>query len=554
MSPTPLELLLGGRYQELLARMRSQSIRGQLLAEVVGSLGPQAGTPADATAVLEQRQLSMLAAGDWSWGLLTPKQRRQFLVRDARLLSGSGAPDAGAAQLAALTRLRSELSNLYKSLDLALKDGDLVWLLPLAEHLASLLEITGEFASMEERYAALLQAAQRLDSPALELHARLGLCLALNRLGRFTEAQAQGATAALLAAAAGDDSLRAAALHLDGSAKAMAGDYGTARELLAKALELRRGLGERHGVIATTSNLAYVEHCQGRAAQSRTLLESALDVCRELGDRRGEAMFLQNLGALAYGAGDYGAARELAGQALGIYRELNDRRGIAAALSALGFAEYGAGDFAAAREPLIQAWEACRELGDRNGESLALIVLGNLACLAGDDLQALEHFAQALEVCRASGDRQGKARAQCGLAYVFWQQGSAAEAAALLAQALSTFVEIGEQPGIADCLAYAAGLLAGSTSAPDRTLAASALALGGARFHAAALQHHFDPLDQHIFDEALRQISAAVGSGVLPAAEYAQLTAQAATMNIEEHAESTLKALEQFQPARDDRQ
>jgi hypothetical protein len=548
VSPTPLELLLSGRYQELLARMRNPAARGQLLAEVVGAQGPP-GAPADA--VLELRQLNMLAAGDWSWGLLTAQQRRQFLVRDAALLRGSGTPDAGAAQIAALTRLKGELGNLYDSLDLALQEGDLGWLMPLAEHLADLLEITGEFASMQERYTALLQAARKLDCPPLELHARLGLSLALSRLGLFVEAQAQANPAALLAQALGDAKLRAAALHLDGSAKAMAGDYAAARTLLSQALDLRRELGERHGVIATMSNLAYVEQCQGRGTESRALLNEALEVCRELGDRRGEAMFLQNLGSLAYGAGEYGSAHELAGQALSIYRELDERRGIAAALCALGFAQYGAGSFAAAREQLLQALAACRELGDRNGESLALIVLGNLACLVGDDAQAREYFAQALELCRESGDRQGEARAQCGLAHVAQRQGLVAESAGLLAQALAVFMETGEQPGIADCLVYAAGLLAGLAPPSHPALAAAALALGGARFHAAALQHHFDPLDQRICDEALHLIDDAAASGALPATEAAQLAAQSESMSLEEHAASVLQALEQLAPTRD---
>lgn len=543
MSPTPLELLLSGRYQELLARMRSPAARGQLLAEVVGAQGPPGAT---ADAVLEVRQLNTLAAGDWSWGLLTPQQRRQFLVRDAKLLIGAGKPDAGAAQLAALARLKGELGNLYGSLDLALREGDLAWLLPLAEHLADLLEITGEFASMQERYNALLHAAQLLDSPPLELHARLGLCLALNRLGLFVEAQAQASSALLLAKALQDTRLQAAALHLGGSAKAMAGDYGAARTLLAQALELRRNLGEQHGVIATMSNLAYVEQCQGRGAESRALLAEALEVCRELGDRRGEAMFLQNLGSLAYGAGEYDGANELARQALEIYRELDDRRGIAAAQSALGFAEYGAGNFTKAREPLLQALAACRELGDRNSESLSLIVLGNLACLAGDATLAREHFEQALAVCRESGDRQGEARARCGLAYVAQRQGSMAQAGGLLAQALEIFIEIGEQPGIADCLVYAAGLLAAITPAAYPALAAAALALYGARQHATALQHQFDPLDLRIVDEAQRLLDSAVVSGVLPLAESAQIAAQAGKMSLEEQASSALQALRQL--------
>lgn len=548
MSPTPLELLLEGRYQELLARMRNPSVRGQLLAEVLGSVNPQAGVGADASIVLEQRQLNMLAGGDWSWGILTPQQRRQFLIHDARLLGGSGTPDAGAAQLAALMRLRGELGNLYESLDLALQDGDLSWLLPLAKHLASLLEITGEFASMLERYSALLAAAERLANPRLELHARLGLSLALCNLGRYGDAEAEAGTAAQLAAAQDSLALQAAALHLGGSAHAMAADYAAARKLLLQALELRRGQNERRGVIATMSNLAYVEQCQGRRNEATALLQEALGICRELGDCRGEAMFLQNLGALDYGAGNYSEAAELAQQALAIYNTLDDRPGIASALCALGFTEYGAERHADAQVLLEQALGACRTLGDRSSESLALITLGNLAWLAEDAATALGQYTLALDLCRESGDRQGEARAMCGLGHHAVMVDNTMEAAGWYAQALALFADIGELPGIADCLVYAAGLL--STRPQPSTLLSAARVLATAQIQATVLRHKPDPLDRKIANAVQLRIEAALAAGVLSAAELAQIADQSRSGSLAEEAQAVLQALEQAWPGR----
>ena len=546
MSPTPLALLLDGRYQELLARMRNPSVRGQLLAEVVGSLNAQPNASAQPSIVLEQRQLNMLAGGDWSWGILTPAQRRQFLIRDARLLLGSGEADAGAAQLAALVRLKGELGNLYDSLDLALRDDDLGWLLPLAEHLASLLEIMGEFASMQERYSTLLEAALRLGNLRLELHARLGLSLALCKLGRYADAQSEAAAAAQLAVDNGIRPLQAAALHLKGSAQAMAADYAGARESLRLALDLRRELGERHGEIATMSNLAYVEQCQGRRDDSRRLLLAALSVCRELGDCRGEAMFLQNLGALAYGAGNYAEAAELAEQALRILNMLEDRPGSASALCALGFAEYGAQNFENARGLLEQACSACHVLGDNSSESLALIALGNLSWLGGNAAETFDQYNHALELCRANGDRLGEARALCGLGHHAIMLDDAAGAAGWYAQAFALFADIGELTGLADCLVYAAGLL---FARPEPSaLQAASNALNTALAQASMLQHNFDPLDRRIASNAQQLLGAARESGSWTETAAPTVGAIPPDVMLLEQAEVTARALEYHWP------
>ncbi|MDQ3024854.1 MAG: tetratricopeptide repeat protein, partial [bacterium] len=530
-------LLLGRRFSELLAQISSPDLRGQLLAEVVGVLDAGSDASTVGAAVSRQdktgdkqsppqslldRQLSIRATGDYSWGLLDAKQRRDFLVRDTRLLRGGGTPDAGAAQLAALKRLRGELQSLYGELKVALRDDDLDWLLPLSENLASLLEITGDFETMRERYAAMLGAAGRIGSGELELHARLGLAVAHSRLGNNGEAQAEAETAVRLAANQQNDALKAAALHLSGSARAMQGDYAGAREQMDGALALRRKLGDTHGLIATMSNLAFVEQYSGNAAAARNLLLAGLETCRSLGELRGEAMFLQNLAASYYNAGENAAAAEAYEQAVAIQRLTGDRRGEGAALSGCGFARYSEGAFADARELHEQALAISREVGDRYIEYISLIVLGNLDFVAGEYAPAAELYQSALVLCREMANRQGEARSLCGMANAAQRSGDHAASARQLAEALRLFIEIADTPGLIDSLNYAAAIL---SAQPDASLLDfAALALRKSKHHATLLGHSFDPVDLLIQSDAAartsgaRDVAADQPMGLLPLA------------------------------------
>jgi hypothetical protein len=529
MSPTPLELLLSGRFAELLELLDHPSQRSRLLAEAAGRVGT-------APPVLQQRQLNAFAAGDWSWGLLSAAQRRGYLARDARLLSGAGHADSGAAQAAALKRLREELGHLYGELDLALRTGDLAWLLPLAEHLVDLLEISGGAAALRERYSALLAAGQRLGSTELTLHARLGLATAHMNSGSFAEAALEAQRAARLARRLRQRKLLAAALHLEGSALAMQGEHSKARERLTAALELRRRLREPRAAIATLGSLAYVEQCQGATAAAQGYLEEALSGCRALGDRRGEAMLLQNLAVLAYSEGRLAACQTLAGQALAHFTALADRPGRAGALSSLGYSAYGQADFAAAQQYQEQALELSRELGDSYRESAARLALGALTALQEQTAASRLQFERALELCRAGGDSAGVARALCGLANLA-PADEAAKAASRLAEAAGIFSVSGDAGGCVDSLLYAGALLARSatgSAAALQQLEPAALLLAGAQQQATALRHGFDPLDLRLLGSAQQCLASAQATAMLSAARQASLAEAAASLDLEQ--------------------
>lgn len=499
MTPSPLELLLAGRYHELVACMRAPTARNLLLQQAAAHVGPPPGmAEVSGEESLAARQLNFRATGDWSWGLLTAKQRREFLVRDASLLIGSGKPDRGKAQLAAVKKLVAEMGQIFSEFDKALQDDDLDWLVPLAEHLRLLMEIVSKFTEMRERYGLLLDAAQRLSSPRLELLAQLGLCVAHARLGDYSAAGLAGHQARELAIKLSNRHGEALALGKLGIVEFMQGNYSPARQYLAASLAIQHELGDRHGEAGTINNLALVESEQGNYAVARELYTKALVLNRELGNRVFEAKNSANLGRLEYFQGNYPAARELYSQALAIWCEMGNRQSEANALTQLGSVESAQGNHQAALELHTQALAINREVGDRRSAAITLDKLGTIEMQLG---------------------RLGAARE-------------------LLAQALAILWELGAKT-----------LLTGFCLSDARLLVelgcwrAAALTCHGALSCAAQLSYKFEPDIKQELGTVLARLDAAVVAGEISADELARWKAEGAAMSLDELAQFTLQAL-----------
>ncbi|GAB2442928.1 hypothetical protein GCM10027187_01280 [Streptosporangium sandarakinum] len=141
-----------------------------------------------------------------------------------------------------------------------------------------------------------LEAAARLDDPAAQAHARVGLAQALIRLGQ-------------------DD---ASASHL------------------REALDLFGGLGDPAGQALCLIYLSVVEDRHGRYAEGLAMSERALRLYRAAGDRAGEGRVLNNIGWFHAQLGAYEEALRHCEEALAVHCELDDKPGESATLDSLG--------------------------------------------------------------------------------------------------------------------------------------------------------------------------------------------------------------------------
>jgi predicted ATPase/DNA-binding SARP family transcriptional activator/Tfp pilus assembly protein PilF len=191
---------------------------------------------------------------------------------------------------------------------------------------------------------------------------------------------------------------------------------------------------------------------QGDYASARSLYEKALAIMRELGDKQGIAASLINLGEVAWRQGDYVAARSLFEKSLELFKELGDQHGIADALVNLGNVVSKQGDHASARPLYEKCLEIRRGLGDRYGIAVALINLGEVAWRQRDYASARSLNEESLAIRRELGDRHGIADVLVHQARVASSQGDSASARSLYEESLEIFRTLGDRKGIADSI------------------------------------------------------------------------------------------------------
>jgi len=441
--------------------------RDELLAEVAADF-------ADQTAALDAfvaEHLSVRAAFEWSYRLLTDTQRRAF-----RLLGWHPGPEITLVVIAAVAalshaqgrQLLRELvdQNLLEQLSAARAPGgpryrmhDLVRL--YARERADAEESPIERAAAVDRlagsYLAITREADRLLRPYVA-----------DASGR---AAVQRAVLAFADASQAQTWLIAERLNLLGCVRAMSptpeaadlstvlavhfrdfGFWSDVRYLYGQALTVYRHLGYRRGEVDALWGLGEVERLVGEYGQARTHYNQALTLAQELGDRRAEADALRGLGEVERLVGECSQAREYDTQALALARQLGDQRAEADALWGLGQIERLVGEHDQAREYHTQALALARHLGYRFGEADALWGLGQVERLVGEYSQARDYYTQALTLARKLTYRRTEAEALRGLGQIKKLVGEYGQAREYHTQALTLARQLGYRRNEADAL------------------------------------------------------------------------------------------------------
>jgi len=439
------------------------------------------------------RQQTLRAALDWSYDLLTPKERR--LLQRLNVFAGGFTWDAIEAVCS------DEEVNAWEALDLLAslveksvvmaeeREGETRYRLleTIREYAWERLRETEEETGWRDRhlqfFLGLAEAAEpnlngaeqaqwleRLESEHDNLRAALSWCrqersraeMGLRLAGalwgfwkvrghysegreHLQEALARNTVCSLASA-------RARALQGAGVLSAEQGDYPVARTLLEESLAIRRKLEDRQGIASSLNNLGRVAYEQGDIPIARSLYEQSLALSRELGDRQGMAQALLNLAGTTRLQGDFATTRALCEEGLALSRELGDRQGMAQALINLGIMAKGQGDYAAARALYEQSLAITRELGDKSSIAITLNNLGNVVHAQGDSATANALYEESLSLRREIGDRQGVAESLNNLGNVAYQLGDHAAARALCEESLVLSRALGDRQGMADAL------------------------------------------------------------------------------------------------------
>ncbi len=114
------------------------------------------------------------------------------------------------------------------------------------------------------------------------------------------------------------------------------GEPGKARRLYGESLEIKKLLGNQHGIAYTLGQLGNLAYVEGELVEAQRLYDECLEISKQLGDQSSIATALHQMAMLARERGELDEARRLYGESLEIYKRLGRQYGIAVSLCSLG--------------------------------------------------------------------------------------------------------------------------------------------------------------------------------------------------------------------------
>ena len=453
------------------------------------------------------RQQTLRAAVDWSYDLLTPKER--ILLCRVSVFAGGFTLEAAEGVCP-----NGDVSN-AEVLDLvsALVDKSLVvpeeaeegfgryrLLETIRDYGAEKLRAAAKGAAVAERHGAYYMALAETAEPELRGPEQ---ALWLKRL-EYDHDNLRSTIRGFMGR--GEPS---GALRITGALWRfwyVHGYWEEGRKRLGEALAMTGAMERTVARAKALYGAAVLARVQGGFAAAQSLLQESLGIGRELGVKGAVADALYELGNVANHQEDLPAARGLYRQALELRRELHDRPGIALTSHGLGVVAYAMGDPLAARALYEEAVRIQHELGNLRSEAAGLNGLGDVALYQGDLAAAREYQNRSLAIQRDLGDKSGIAFSLRLLGRIAVREGELAGARGLLAESLEIFKEVGDTGGVADAIEAIAELSAAAGDA-ERAIRLA----GAAAAHREAINVPLSRPDMEQLERSLAVARAALG-------------------------------------------
>ncbi|MFJ8558941.1 BTAD domain-containing putative transcriptional regulator [Streptomyces microflavus] len=392
-----------------------------------------------------------------------------------------------------LRRLDAETANLRAALDSAVQEKDADRALRLVNAVAWYWRLRGRNHEAERSLSLALSIAgdARPQGPGATAARALSVARATAWLGGVrlaihgsTDPRAAYEAALRPYAGVDDPAGRARSRWFLASNLYGIGDVAPSEELVARALDSFRSLGDSWGTAAALGSRTYHAKLRGDFDAVRRDGEQSLSLFRDLGDQWGQLQAMVPLQTLAEAVGDYAYAGRLyrdglrMAEALGLWRE------VAFQLSGLGRLALLTGDLPGARELHERSRRLAAEQSDTFGEQYAEIGLGLGARRAGELDAAEAHLHRVLELHRRMGyEPETPPLILAELGFIAELRGRAGEALALQREGLAVARATGDPRAVALALEGLAGaeLLEGRAGSAARHLGAAAAARDAVR-------------------------------------------------------------------------
>jgi predicted ATPase/class 3 adenylate cyclase len=418
---------------------------------------------------LPDRQRTLRATIDWSYGLLSESQRElhQTLavfsggctLDDARALSESTSFLGDLESLVTGSLLRSDVS-----------DGELrlFMLETVREDALARLADEGKLDGLRQRHAErFLELAvsaedelagqdqgkwlDRLERELDNIRAALDWFLtsgraedvlrAVSALGRFWMAhghvtEARGWLSHGIAVA--EDvapEVRARALMTAAHQATAQSDWETAGPLLEEAHELLEQAGRGRERVFALALRSWVYLMQDEVENAKRLAHDAVAVADDLGDDRAFSLALMGLGDVHSAQGDHEHALARYEEAVALRTRLGDLLLVTDAVYYVGMAAFRAGGLARARQEFEKALASASELGEATHIAAAQFMLAEVDILEGEPASAMARAKESLALYSDLEDDRSRARCLVVLAATAVAEGSYEAAARTLGAA-----------------------------------------------------------------------------------------------------------------------
>ncbi len=441
-------------------------------AEIVRALEEGLALEMQGPIDLPERQRTLRAAIDWSYGRLTESQRLLHgtlaVFRDGASLEDARAlaltPPAFLSDLEAIvgwSLVRSEAGDGVLRLSM---------LETVREHALANLEAQGALAGLRERHAerflalALASETELAGPDQASWRTRLALefgnvtaafewmlasdrkgdvLAAANALERFWLADARLTEAKrwLSLGLERDEDLppgvRGRTLRGLGHIAMSQSDWETATTLLEESAVLFRDSGATSEEIVALNYLSFVSLRRDDTTAAASHATQAFELAAPIGDPRTTVTALVALADVDWVCGDYDQALERYDEAVALSRKVGDQLLVADTIYNAGMAAFQAGQPSRARLSFDEALDIARMLGEAPHTAAARFMLGQLAALSGDSEAALEHGRCSFELYTELEDDRSSARCLVVLAGAAVAAGRHEDAARLLGAASS---------------------------------------------------------------------------------------------------------------------
>lgn len=178
------------------------------------------------------------------------------------------------------------------------------------------------------------------------------------------------------------------------------GRFPQSLERAAESLDLLRPVGDPDLLVRPLLIRNIILHMYGELDASQAAGEEACRCAQQTGDRWGEAYADFLLGHVAYLRGNHRAGYQQMRRGLGVLREESDPRTLALGLNFISPAGIALNYFGEVESFLRESLGICEELGDRWGMGTALRFLGQAALAQGDVARAQDLLQRSLDVHR----------------------------------------------------------------------------------------------------------------------------------------------------------